>query len=92
MTPHQMALRIVELQDALELAEEAVRAKYPEIPDGWQQQIFELCNDVMMSGLPMTEAMTNCMHQSTGDRYKYPNAADWLARVALATATKLGGE
>ena len=27
MTPHQMALRIVELQDALELAEEVVRAK-----------------------------------------------------------------
>ena len=27
MTPHQMALRIVELQDALELADEAVRAK-----------------------------------------------------------------
>lgn len=26
MTPHQMALRIVELQDALALAEEAVRA------------------------------------------------------------------
>ena len=26
MTPHQMALRIVELQDALELADEAVRA------------------------------------------------------------------
>lgn len=26
MTPHQMALRIVELQDALELAEEVVRA------------------------------------------------------------------
>ena len=27
MTPHQMAMRIVEMQDALELAEEAVRAK-----------------------------------------------------------------
>ena len=36
MTPHQMALRIVELQDALELADEAVRAKYPEIPEGWR--------------------------------------------------------
>ena len=30
MTPHQMALRIVELQDALELADEAVRAKVAE--------------------------------------------------------------
>ena len=32
MTPHQMALRIVELQDALELAEEAVRAKQQAAP------------------------------------------------------------
>ena len=31
MTPHQMALRIVELQDALELADEAVRAKAVDI-------------------------------------------------------------
>jgi predicted membrane-bound mannosyltransferase len=37
MTPRQMALHIVELQDALELAEEAVRAKqFPVVPDGWQ--------------------------------------------------------
>ena len=36
MTPHQMALRIVELQDALELAEEAVRAKQQLAPEGWQ--------------------------------------------------------
>lgn len=39
MTPHQMALRIAELQDALELAEEAVRAKPPAapvVPEGWQ--------------------------------------------------------
>ena len=58
MTPHQMALRIVELediaeivgqsaserskritelQDALELAEEALRAtQSPAVPDGWQ--------------------------------------------------------
>jgi len=93
-----MAKRITELQDALELAEEAVRAKHvPDIakmvvPDGWQQQVFELCNDVMMSRLPMTEAMTNCMYQSTGDRNKYPNAADWLARAAISAAPKLGGE
>ena len=32
MTPHQMALRIVELQDALELADEAVRAKQQALP------------------------------------------------------------
>jgi len=36
MTPHQMALQIVELQDALELAEEAVRAKQQAVPEGWQ--------------------------------------------------------
>ena len=36
MTPHQMALRIVELQDALELADEAVRAKQQAVPEGWQ--------------------------------------------------------
>lgn len=36
MTPHQMALQIVELQDALELAEEAVRAKQQAAPHGWQ--------------------------------------------------------
>jgi len=57
MTPHQMALRVVELediaeivgqsaserskritelQDALELAEEAVRAKQQAAPGGWQ--------------------------------------------------------
>ena len=32
MTPHQMALRIVELEDALELADEAVRAKQQALP------------------------------------------------------------
>ena len=36
MTPHQMALRIVELQDALELADEAVRAKQQAVPEDWQ--------------------------------------------------------
>lgn len=37
LTPHQMALRIVELEDALELAEEAVQAKQvanTSYPDG----------------------------------------------------------
>ena len=43
MTPHQMALRIVELQDALELADEAVRAKRPPAaPGGWQLVPVEL--------------------------------------------------
>ena len=79
MTPHQMALRIVELediaeivgqsaserskritelQDALELAEEAVRAKhFPDsakmvIPDGWQLVPVE--PTIEMSLLPRT--------------------------------------
>lgn len=59
------------------------------VPEGWSQQVFELCND-MMGCFPMTEAMMACMYESTGDRGKYPNAADWLARAALAAAQKGG--
>ena len=58
-------------------------------PEGWSQQVFELCND-MLGCFPMTEAMMACMYKSTGDRGKYPNAADWLARAALAAAQKGG--
>ena len=39
MTPHQMALRIVELEDALELIDKALLAKQsasPAVPEGWQ--------------------------------------------------------
>ena len=77
MTPHQMALRIVELediaeivgqsaserakritelQDALELAEEAVRAKhYPDIakmvPEGWQLVPVEHTQEMSQAGV-----------------------------------------
>ena len=49
MTPHQMALRIVELQDALELADEAVRAKQPAVPEGWQLVPVEPTRDMLIA-------------------------------------------
>ena len=84
MTPHQMALRIVELediaeivgqsaserskritelQDALELAEEAVRAKQaPAVPDGWQlvpvEPTPEMLAAVVTSMTPKMKAYT----------------------------------
>ena len=91
MTPHQMALRIVELediaeivgqsaserakritelQDALDLAEEAVRAKQPAVPEGWQLVPVE-----------PTSAMLIAVGAAT-PRY----------RAMLAAAPKLGGE
>ena len=92
MTPHQMALRIVELediaeivgqsaserakritelQDALELAEDAVRAKHPKAEmDGWQLVPVE-----------PTSAMIIAAGIAT-PRY----------RAMLAAAPKLGGE
>ena len=102
MTPRQMALRIVELediaeivgqsaserskritelQDALELAEEVVRAKhFPDvgnmIPEGWQLVPVE----------PTDEMVKAATHESVGfgTRAKY--------RAMLAAAPKLGGE
>ena len=103
MTPHQMALRIVELediaeivgqsaseranritelQDALELAEEAVRAKhFPDatkmvVPSGWQLVPVE----------PTIEMVTAATHSSVG----FGTRAAYQAM--LAAAPKLGGE
>ena len=87
MTPHQMALRIVELediaeivgqsaserskritelQDALELAEEAVRAKQPEAPEGWRlvpveptPEMTQAACDAEHLPLPMWDRMGN---------------------------------
>ena len=96
MTPHQMALRIVELediaeivgqsaserskritelQDALELAEEAVRAKhFPDaakmVPEGWQLVPVEPTSAMLIAAGIATP------------RY----------RAMLAAAPKLGGE
>ena len=91
MTPHQMALRIVELddacaiaakritelQDALELAEEAVRANHPPVAqDGWQLVPVE----------PTFEMVQAATHSSVG----FGTRAAYQAM--LAAAPKLGGE
>ena len=97
MTSHQMALRIVELediaeivgqsaserskritelQDALELAEEAVLAKQPLAPDGWQLVPVE----------PTIEMVTAATHSAVG----FGTRAAYQAM--LAAAPKLGGE
>lgn len=91
MTPHQMALRIVELediaeivgqsagerskritelQDALELAEEAVRAKQQAAPGGWQ--------------LVPVEPTPKMLVAIGGAKPRY--------KAMLAAAPKLGGE
>ena len=101
MTPHQMALRIVELediseivgqpaserakritelQDALELAEEAVRAKQPAVPEGWQLVPKVPTRDMIDQG---NAAMAyDCCSGNADDAY----------RAMLAAAPKLGGE
>ena len=102
MTPHQMALRIVELediaeivgqsaserskritelQDALELAEEAVRAKHIPgagnmVPDGWQLVPVE----------PTMDMVSAATHSAVG----FGTRAAYQAM--LAAAPKLGGE
>lgn len=108
MTPHQMALRIVELediaeivgqsaserakritelQDALELAEEAVRAKHsPDIAkmvahEGWQLVPVE----------PTTE-MVNSGHVAWSDGEDDFESFAMAYQAMLAAAPKLGGE
>ena len=108
MTPHQMALRIVELediaeivgqsaserdkritelQDALELAEEAVRAKQlPVVRDGWQ-----------LAPIKPTEEMLDVAIEQSRSIYE-PGCGAYLENPAevymamLAAAPKLGGE
>ena len=101
MTSHQMALRIVELediaeivgqsaserskritelQDALELAEEAVLAKQPLAPEGWQLVPKVPTRDMIDQG---NAAMAyDCCSGDASDSY----------RAMLAAAPKLGGE
>ena len=98
MTPHQMALRIVELediseivgqsaserskritdlQDALELAEEAVRARQlPVVAEGWQLAPVD----------PTPEMVQAATHSAVG----FGTRA--VYRAMLAAAPKLGGE
>ena len=108
MTPHQMALRIVELediaeivgqsaserakritelQDALELAEDAVRAKHiPDVgkmvvPEGWQLVPMEL-----------TDAMGDAIYKELGSPTDGWYGFDDAYRAMLSAAPKLGGE
>lgn len=97
MTPHQMALRVVELEDiaeivgqsasergkritelleALELAEEAVRAKQQAAPDGWQLVPVEQTMDMVSAATYKSVGF--------GTRAAY--------RAMLAAAPKMGGE
>ena len=98
MTPHQMALRIVELediaeivgqsasehsnritelQDAIELAEEAVRAKQsPSVPEGWH----------LVPEEPTIEMVQAATHSAVG----FGTRAAYQAM--LSAAPKLGGE
>lgn len=48
-----------------------------------KQLIFEACNDAMCWGATMTPAIHEAMMRSTGNRNKFPNALDSLARLAL---------
>ena len=98
MTPHQMALRIVdmddacaiaanritELQDALELAEEAVRAKQyanHAVPEGWQ----------LVPVYPTSE-MLDATNEHIWGRDTDQNDMLFAYRAMLAAAPKLGGE
>ena len=102
MTPHQMALRIVELediaeivgqsaserskritelQDALELADEAVRAKQQAVPDGWQRVPVE-----------PTEAMTTNAVTNAKIKHLWRGGYVAIYQAMLAAAPKLGGE
>lgn len=111
MTPHQMALRIVELediaeivgqsasergkritelQDALELAEEAVRAKH--FPDA-AKMVSDGCAVLMT----LDEAIDHANEKSIGSSQcaaQHAQLSKWLTdyRAMLASAPKLGGE
>ena len=107
MTPHQMALRIVELediaeivgqsasergnriddlQDALDLSEEAVRAKhFPDaakmVPAGWQ-----------LVPVALTDAMGDAIYKELGSPTDGWYGFDDAYQAMLAAAPKLGGE
>ena len=118
MTPHQMALRIVELediaeivgqsaserskritelQDALELAEEAVRAKhFPEsakmvVPDGWQLVPVEFTQEMRLAGVA-AQAEKLKRYALGGSLPPIDHGFDDAYRAMLAAAPKLGGE
>ena len=89
MTPHQMALRIVELEDALELAEEAVRAKHS--PDA-AKMVPDGCAVLMT----LDEAIDHANEKSIGSSQcaaQHAQLAKWLTdyRAMLAAAQKPEG-
>ena len=117
MTPHQMALRIVELediaeivgqsaserskritelQDALELAEEAVRAKHsPDVakmvPDGWQLVPVEPTPEMRLAGVA-AQAEKLKRYALGGSLPPIDHGIPDAYRAMLAAAPKLGGE
>ena len=112
MTPHQMALRIVELediaeivgqsaserskritelQDALELAEEAVRAKQPEAPDGWQLVPVEPTQKMHLAGVAAQSEKLK-RYALGGSLPPIDHGMPDAYRAMLAAAPKLGGE
>ena len=117
MTPHQMALRIVELediaeivgqsaserskritelQDALELAEEAVRAKHsPDaakmVQDGWQLVPVEPTPKMRLAGVA-AQAEKLKRYALGGSLPPIDHGIPDAYRAMLAAAPKLGGE
>ena len=84
MTPYQMALRIVELQDALELAEEAVRANH----SPW---VGNMESDACHALMTLDEAIDHANEKSIGSSQcaaQHAQLAKWLNdyRTMLATA------
>ena len=117
MTPHQMALRIVELediaeivghsaserakriaelQDALELAEEAVRAKhFPDaakmVPDVWQLVPVEPTIRMVSNGASAQKKKLD-NYALSGSWPPIGHGIDAAYQAMLAAAPKLGGE
>ena len=82
--------RITELQDALELAGEAVRAKH--VPSAGKM-VPDVCHALMT----LDEAIDHANEKSMGDSQcaaQHAQLAKWLTdyRAMLSAAPKLGGE
>ena len=65
MNEREMALRIVELQDALEFAEEVVGANYPDIPDSWKLVPVAPTADMLRAAAILPLKATRGMHDAT---------------------------
>lgn len=85
------AKRITELQDALELAEEAVRAKHVAVPEGWKLVPVE----------PTVRMVSNGVSAQKKKLYNYALSGSWppighgidaAYQAMLAAAPKMGGE